>query len=271
MTGSELAAAIKSDKRVYGTLVISPSPFWVSKMSQLGLDFVFIDTEHIPLDRSQVAWMCQAYKALNIGPVVRIPSPDPYQASMALDAGACGIIAPYIETLEQVKILRGAIKLRPLKGKKLADLLEGRIQLSEEEEDYLNTFNRGNLLLLNIESKAGMEALDDMLDVPGVDGVIIGPHDLSINLGIPEQYTHPAFDEAVRTIIRKARAKGVGAGIHYSYGFQPEITWAREEGLNIILHSSDITGFLNYIGNDLKVMKEALGDTGMQDHQSVNI
>lgn len=256
---------------MYGTLVISPSPLWVSKISQLGLDFVFIDTEHIPLDRSQMAWMCQAYKALNIGPVVRIPSPDPYQASMALDAGACGIIAPYIETVEQVKILRGAVKLRPLKGKKLNDLLEGRIQLSREEEEYLNTFNRGNLLLLNIESQAGMDALDDMLDVPGVDGIVIGPHDLSINLGIPEQYTHPAFDEAVRTIIRKARAKGLGAGIHYSYDLQPEITWAREAGLNIILHSSDITGFLNYIGNDLKMMREALGDTGTQEHEHVNI
>jgi 4-hydroxy-2-oxoheptanedioate aldolase len=218
-----------------------------------------------------MAWMCQAYNAQNLAPVVRIPSPDPYQASMALDAGACGIIAPYIETVEQVKTLRGAVKLRPLKGKKLADLLEGRIHLSKEEEEYFTNFNRGNLLFLNIESTAGMEALDEMLDVPGVDGVIIGPHDLSINLGIPEQYSHPDFDKAVRTIISKARAKGVGAGIHYSYGFQPEIIWAKEEGLNIILHSSDITGFLKYIGNDLNTIKEALGDTGLQKHENINI
>lgn len=63
--------------------------------------------------------MCNAYRALGIAPIVRIPSPDPYYASMVMDGGANDIIAPYVETVEQVKALSGAVKLRPIKGMRL--------------------------------------------------------------------------------------------------------------------------------------------------------
>ena len=270
MNGKELAVAIKGGKRVYGTMVFSPSPLLASYISNLGVDFVFIDTEHVPMDRHQLSWMCQAYKALGIAPVVRIPSPDPYQACMAIDAGACGLMAPYLETVEQVKALRGAVKLKPLKGKKLQDVLEGKVQLTKTEEEYLCKSNDQNLLFLNIESRTGMDNLDEMLKVPGVDGVIIGPHDLSISLGIPEQYDHPLFDEAVLNIIKIARANNVGAGNHYSYGIEKEINWAKA-GMNIILNSSDIVGFMKHIGSELKAIKSALGDSESGKNEDVNI
>ena len=229
------------------------------EIKKLGIDFVFIDTEHIPLDRAQLSWMCQTYKALDIAPIVRIQSPDPYQACMTIDAGACGIMAPYIETVEQVRTLKGAVKLRPLKGKKLNDVLDGKVKLSRDEEEYFIKFNQNNLLFLNIESKPGLDALDDMLQIPQIDGIIIGPHDLSINLGIPGNYNHPVFDQAVRAIIQKAKAHNIGVGNHYSCGIEQEIDWAKH-GMNIILHSADITGFLKYIGSDIKAIKKALGD-----------
>jgi 2-keto-3-deoxy-L-rhamnonate aldolase RhmA len=270
MTGKELSTAIKDGTRVYGTLIVSTSPKWAMEIKKLGIDFVFIDTEHIPLERAQMSWMCIAYKSLNIAPVVRIPSPDPYQACMALDAGACGVMVPYVETVEQVKALIGAVKLRPLKGKKLHDVLEGRTQLSSEEEDYLTRYNENNLLLLNIESKPGLDAMDDILELPGVDGVIIGPHDLSISLGIPEQYTHSLFIETVSQIICKARAHNIGVGIHYSYDIEQEIGWANE-GMNITLHGSDLTGFLKYIGSNINTIKKALENDTSLNQKSVNM
>ena len=103
MNPIELGAALRSGARVYGTLVISPAPSWPTQVKRLGLDFVFLDTEHISLDRHQLSWMCQTYSALGIAPLVRIPSPDPYQATMVLDGGAAGVVAPYVETVEQVK------------------------------------------------------------------------------------------------------------------------------------------------------------------------
>ena len=124
MTPSELRECLHTGRKVFGTLIVSPSPRWPEVVATCGLDFVFIDTEHIALDRSQLSWMCQTYQALGIPPLVRIPSPDPYAATMALDGGAAGIIAPYVESVEQVQHLRGAVKMRPIKGLKLQKMLE---------------------------------------------------------------------------------------------------------------------------------------------------
>src|SRR5262249_536207 len=154
------------------------------------------------------SWMCRTYRAMNIAPIVRIPAPDPYQATMALDGGACGIIAPYVETVEQVEALRGAVKFRPLKGKKLQNVLDGKEELNEELESYMEEKRNSQLLIINIESGPALEALDDLLNVPDLDAVLIGPHDLSCSLGVPEQYRHPKFDQAVREILQKARVAG---------------------------------------------------------------
>jgi 4-hydroxy-2-oxoheptanedioate aldolase len=225
----------------------------------VGLDFVFIDTEHMPIQREQLAWMCQTYHALHLAPIVRIPEPDPYRACMALDGGAAGIIAPYVESAAQVRALRGAVKFRPLKGRRLYHALEGRETLEEDLTAYLDQSNAGRVMIVNIESVPALEALDEILDVPDIDALLVGPHDLSLNLGFPEQYHHPAFQEAVRTIIRKARARRVGVGIHFSFGIDQEIAWAKE-GANLILHSSDLFLVRDALTADLETFRQALGD-----------
>jgi len=259
MNGRELSEALRSGRRVYGTCIVSPSPRWPGAVRGLGLDFVFIDTEHIAIEREELCWMCQAYRALGIAPIVRVPKPDPYWACMALDGGAEGVIFPYVETPAQVQALRGATKLRPLKGKRLQDALAGTAELEPELAEYLAKRNAGSVLIVNIESTPALEALDEILAVPQLDAALIGPHDLSCSLGIPEQYQHPRFDEAVRTIIRKARAAGVGVGIHYWASIEQEISWA-EEGANFIVHSTDIVLFGQALKADLARLKQALSD-----------
>lgn len=260
MDGKELRFAFTSRSRVYGTALLSPSPFWPPTVAGLGLDFVFIDTEHIPLERDTVAWMCRTYRALGLAPVVRIPAPDPYQATMALDGGAEGILAPYIESAEQVRRLRGAVKFRPLKGRRLERALEDPGHLEPELAGYLDGRNANCSLLINIESVPAIESLDDILSEGGIEAVIVGPHDLSTNLGVPEQYTHPRFEEAIRTIISRCAARGVSAGIHAFWNNIPqEIEWARL-GANVILHSADLLLFRRAILEDLHQIKSALGD-----------
>ena len=260
MNGDQLSAALHNGTRVYGTCVVSTSPKWPAMIAGTGLDFAFIDTEHMPIQREQLAWMCQAYSALGLSPIVRIPEPDPYQACMALDGGAEGIIAPYVESVAQVRALRGAVKFRPLKGRRLDNILEDREEPEPELAAYLRQWNAGKVMIVNIESVPALEALDDILAVPGLDALLVGPHDLSLNLGIPEQYDHPRFNEAVGTIIRKARAKNVGVGIHYSFGIEKEIAWGKE-GANLILHSSDYFLVKDALSSDLRTFRNALGDS----------
>lgn len=260
MKARDLQDALRSGKRVYGTLVVSPSPKWPMEMQQLGCDFVFIDTEHVALDRQQLSWMCQTYRAMDIAPIVRIPAPDPYQATMALDGGACGIVAPYVETVEQVNALRGAVKFRPLKGQKLQNVLDDKERLEPGLRSYIAGNCDSNLLIVNIESQPAIEALDDILQVPDLDAVLIGPHDLSCSLGIPEQYRHPEFDTAVRTILGKARKAGVGAGLHYWTGMDQQVAWAKEAGLNLIIHKADLLLFVEYMHKEMVQLKDQLGD-----------
>ncbi|MBI4560354.1 MAG: aldolase [Candidatus Hydrogenedentes bacterium] len=257
MNGRELATALRSGQKVYGYCVTSTSPQWLGIASGLKLDFVFIDTEHIPIDRIMLSWMCQVYRAQNVAPIVRIPSPDPYQACMVLDGGASGVIAPYLESVEQVRKLRGAVKVRPLKGRRLENFLEERADLEPKLLTYLRDRNVQNVMIINVESVPALESLDALLAVPDLDAVLIGPHDLSCSLGVPEQYDHPKFMNAVSTIIRKARAAGVGIGIHYSEGIEKEIGWARE-GANFIVHSSDLSAARGALRAEFDALRNAI-------------
>ncbi|NUM55428.1 MAG: aldolase [Candidatus Hydrogenedentes bacterium] len=257
--GESLSLALRGGRRVYGTCITSIAPHWLGMASELRLDFAFLDTEHTPIDRGTLSWLCRYYRELGIAPIVRIPSPDPYQACCALDGGASGIIAPYVETVEQVQSLRGAVKLRPLKGDRLTKILTGEDLPEPELDRYIHERNAGNVLVINVESRPALDRLDDLLAVPGLDAVLIGPHDLSCSLGVPEQYGHPTFLAAVSTIISKSRAANVGVGLHYSEDTNREIEWARE-GANFIVHSSDQHAARMALRAEFDVLRRSMGD-----------
>ncbi len=257
MHAKEFVESLRKGNRLYGTAVLSPSPLWPSAVKETGVDFVFIDTEHTPFDRTVLAWMCQAYKGLGLPPLVRIASPDPHEARRVLDGGASGVLAPYIESAEQVRELVGAVKLRPLKGERLTEALQKKDSLESELKDYLTDRNKENFLMINVESVAAVERLDSILDEPGLDGVIIGPHDLSLSLGLPERYHDPRFEDVVGQIISRVRQRGLSVGIHLSQEAELQIKWAKV-GANIILHSSDIALFRQRLEEDIAAIRRNL-------------
>jgi 4-hydroxy-2-oxoheptanedioate aldolase len=271
MTPATLRRRLLAGDTVFGTLIVSPSPRWPEVVRGCGLDFVFIDTEHIALNRTDLSWMCQTYAALGLPPLVRIPAPDPCAAAMVLDGGAAGVVAPYVETVTQVQALRGAVKLRPIKGQRLRQILDG-VPIEPALKSYLDNGAKNRLLLVNIESVPAIEALDDILDVPDLDGVLIGPHDLSCSLGVPEQYDHSMFMNACETILRKARGAGVGAGIHFWGDTDQQIHFLRL-GVNLLIHSADITLFQKHLRNELDTIKKAIGlyRAGDETDQDVTI
>ena len=271
MTHQQLRAAFRQGQPAYGTLIVSDSPRWPAQVAQIGLDFVFVDTEHIAIDRKELSWMCQVYAGLGLPPIVRIPAPDPYAATMALDAGAVGVVAPYVETVEQVRALRGAVKLRPIKGARLEAVLAGRAKFEPELTAYQQKHSAENILMINIESVPAIERLDALLAVEDLDAVLIGPHDLSSSLGQPERYDTPEFEAALRTIAHKARARGVGVAIHSWMGVAYEAALARV-GFNIFIHSADIIAMKEKLSAEIRELRAALGERGAGGAQTaVNI
>jgi 4-hydroxy-2-oxoheptanedioate aldolase len=260
MTGRELRKAMHDGRRIFGTCVTVCQPGWAELVASTGVDFVFIDSEHMPLGRPELAWMCRAFKALNVAPIVRVPKPDPYWGCMAFDAGATGVVFPYVETVAETEALRGASKLRPLKGASLKSALDDIASLNAETQKYLGDRNASSLMIVNIESQAAIDELDGILAVPGLDALLIGPHDLSINLGVPEQYGSDKFLDAVSTIILKARERHVGAGIHWSGDVDQHISWTRHGG-NFVVHSTDAVLMREAVASKVRTFKEALGET----------
>jgi len=256
---NDLREKLFSGKKVYGTCITSNAPRWPQLVASAQLDFVFLDTEHIALDRAELSRMCRTYQAMGLTPIVRIQSPDPYRASQVIDDGAIGVIAPYLESIDQIRDLVGATKYRPLKGEKLEAILDGNTKPKAELKTYLDEYNKGNLCIANIESIPAVDKLDELLSIEGLDGVFIGPHDLSINMGIPEQYDHPDFIKTVKIIIAKARKYTLGVGIHFSLDPQRQIFWVKE-GVNIIIHSSDMALFSQRLRVDMDLIKAASGD-----------
>ncbi|MBM79501.1 MAG: aldolase [Planctomycetaceae bacterium] len=271
MQGRDIREALRSGKRIYSTAVVASSPLWPKALASAGADFVFIDSEHTPVGRESLAWQCRSYAAVGVTPVVRIPSPCPYEAAKVLDGGAHGFIAPYIETADQVKALTAAARYRPLKGDRVAKAVEDPDTLEPELRDYLERRNADTVFITNIESVPAIENLDEILSVGSVDSVLIGPHDLSCSLGVPEQYEHPKFDEAVREIFKKAREHNVGAGIHFWTNAEQEIDWAKTAGGNLIMHSADLHFFGAHLKQELNELRIALGDDGGQDESEFDV
>jgi 2-keto-3-deoxy-L-rhamnonate aldolase RhmA len=243
---------VKSREPVFGTLVVEfRAPAISQILASAGFDFLIIDMEHGSFDMHLVADMIQVARLSNIVPLVRPPSLTPHFLTKALDAGAIGLMLPHVETSSDVMSIVEAVRYPP-EGKRGCSL--GRAQTDYQSvklASFIEKMNRETFLLIQIESRLGVENLDDILKVPGVDGILIGPTDLSIDLGIPDQLSNDLFVSTVKKIFAACEAHGIAPGIHAN---QIEFAdyWMKS-GAKIITYSSDY-GFL--AGSSRKAMEE---------------
>lgn len=237
MTGAQMREALADGRRVYGTmLALARNPRWAARFAEAGLDYIIIDTEHSPFGRGQVADMIAAIAAVGIAPLVRVPIPDSHYVTMAMDAGAQGILAPYCETPEDVREVVGGVRWRPLKGALLQEALDTG-QLPGELRGYLTDRNADGVVIIGVESVPAVENLEALLDVGEIDAIFIGPHDLSCSLGVPEQYEHPAFEDAIRRVIATCDEREIPVTVHFS-DLRLAQKWI-EEGVRLVLYASD--------------------------------
>lgn len=268
MAGSHLIDRLREGRRVFGIHVMHDGgPAWLHALAGLNSDFVFIDTEHTPVDRSSIALMCRSFSGYGISPSVRIPCPDLHLASQAWDAGAEGVVVPYVESADEIRDIAALARHRPLKGRYLSEVASGKRRLNDETAACLHQRNQNNYLLIGIESVPAIENLDELLNVEGVDGVFIGPHDLSISMEMPEQYADPEYIKTVERIIAAARISGKSAGMHLKPEIAPEPVAKQyfEAGLNWILFSHDATILLQAANESLNRLRVWSGDAPRTD------
>jgi 4-hydroxy-2-oxoheptanedioate aldolase len=244
MQGENIRQSLHSGQPVYGTHFCGlSSSIAVQIMASAPLDFVFMCAEHIPLDRSELATLFQLFAGRGISPAVRIPNACEHHAAMALDAGAQGIVAPYVETVEDVRKVASVVRYRPIKGRMLEQIVTGTRKPAPKTKEFLDRFNRHNYTIIGIESAPAYENLDALINEPGVDGVFIGLHDMSVSLEIPEEWENPKCWEVVEDIVVRCRAAGVGVGLHVHpllHDFE-RVQKLVELGMNWILDGADVT------------------------------
>lgn len=238
MNGAELRAKMQGGQTVYGTMTsYIRNTRWAGLYGRLGFDYLIVDTEHSPNGRAETADLAGALLGVGICPIIRVPTTEPHQTIMALDAGFHGVLVPYCETPEEVRAVVQAARLRPLKGE-LHDRARDREEFpSEASRRYLERRNQNVVMIIGIESVPALERLDAILDVGGIDAIFIGPNDLTISLGIPDEYDHPRFIEAVEHIIKTAQGRGLPAGGHWQT--EENVNRWQGKGSRFILYSSD--------------------------------
>lgn len=192
-----------------GTFTQLGSPIAVECLGRTGLDYVLIDTEHCAVGVEFLTAAITAADAAGITPLVRINEISRSAVLQPLDYGAQGLIVPAVETVEQVEELVRYAKFPPVGNRGYCPTRDGGWGFDDESlqgtETYFARCNRETLLIPQCETQGCLEHIDEITAMEGVDGIFVGPFDLSIALGIPMQFDAPAMKEAMARILEACR------------------------------------------------------------------
>ncbi|MBT9246276.1 HpcH/HpaI aldolase/citrate lyase family protein (plasmid) [Gemmobacter fulvus] len=203
-------------------------------------DWLLIDGEHAPNDIRSLSAQLAVIEGKGPVPILRLPDDDPAKIKQALDIGAQTLLVPMVETGAQAEAILRATRYAPEGIRGVGSAL-ARASRFAAIPDYLTSANAQICLLLQVESRAGLAALDDILAVPGVDGVFIGPSDLAADLRHLGNPGHPEVKAAVLDALRRIRAAGRSAGVlSTDAGFIADCTAA---GANFVGVGIDVTLF----------------------------
>lgn len=191
------------------TLISFPSAEVVELLSKLDLDWLFIDGEHGPFDTPQMQGMLQAASS-NCPCLIRVPSHDAVCIKRALDIGAAGIIVPQIKTAAQACAAVRAAKYPPkgIRGVGLARAHEYGISFS----NYLETADQQISVVIQAETKEAIDNIEEIIAIEDVDAILIGPFDLSANLGHTGEIDHPQVVDAIEKVAQACKNENVKLG-----------------------------------------------------------
>jgi 4-hydroxy-2-oxoheptanedioate aldolase len=197
----------------YGTFVLLGEPALVEMIGYAGFDFVVIDTEHSGNTMEQVGTMVRAAELAGTTPVVRVTANSPEYILRALDAGAGGVLVPQVNTAAEAAAAVRAARYAPLGERGVAGVVRAARYGFISVPDYLTGANRENLVITQVEHMDAVRNLDSILAVEGVDGIFIGPADLSQSMGITGQFNNPGLRQTMHAVIEKTRRTDKWAGI----------------------------------------------------------
>ncbi len=178
-----------------------------------GADFVFYDMEHSGLELGAVRELMAAARGADLVPLVRVPATEYHFIARVLDVGALGVIVPTVETREQAELIIRSAKYAPQGRRGVALGIAHDDFTGGDVAEKLRRANEETMVVVLIESAQGVENVEEILAVEGIDVGWIGHFDLTQSMGIPGQFDHPRFHQAVDRVVEACRRRGVAPGI----------------------------------------------------------
>lgn len=234
----DLARRLRAGEVVIGPLLFDLLTQGLAvTLADVGWDFVLLDLEHAPFDASAVAAFMLAGRSAGLATIVKLPDLERSGVQRYLDYGAAGIQAPHVESVEEVRRLVRWSRYPPV-GERGQVFGLGNTGFKLVDRDrYVREANAGVLTLAMIETRAGVESVEAILD-GSPDVIFIGTGDLSSSYGVPGQMTHPIVLEAAERVLAACKARGVAVAINAE---EPAVArrWI-ERGVQMIACSSDL-------------------------------
>ncbi len=242
----------------YGAWLHVPGSLSAELIAKQGFDWVAIDLQHGGIDYSEGFVMLQAISTSPATPFVRVPTNEPGIIGRVLDAGAMGVVVPMVNTAADAAAAVAACRYFPAGSRSFGPVRAGLYTGG----DYFATANEQIVCIVMIETEEAYRNLDEILAVPGVDAVYVGPSDLSITLGqAPRMDAEGAFSAIRQAVPAAARARGIVAGIH---GDASLAELNARAGYRMLTVTSDV-GLLFASGADLARAKQAVADIESED------
>jgi len=242
LKSSSVKKKLKEGGRCFGTMLrMLRQPHAIALCASQGWDYVIADTEHNDYSLETLSGFCLASKYVEMDLYVRVPDKQYHLMAQMLDIGPEGLVLPQVRNEEEIKQILAATKYAP-DGRRGVSISE-TVTLFEciGQEAYTQWANTELMNIIQIESEEGINNLQSIVSAEGVDAVMIGPADLSQDMGIPGQLEHTRMEEAFREVILQCEKFGVAPGIHFS-NMEYVRKWVKE-GMRFITYSYD-TKFL---------------------------
>jgi 4-hydroxy-2-oxoheptanedioate aldolase len=219
-----------------GTFLNLGSSLTAEIAGQAGFDWLLIDMEHGAGNRNELLLQLQALESSASVPLVRIAWNDPVIAKQVLDLGAAGIMVPYVQTAEEAQRAVASMRYPPA-GVRGVAVMNRACGFGPGFNDYFQTASSKLLTLLQIESPAAVENIDEIAAVDGADVLFVGPMDLSVGLGVPQQWEHQRLRSALDKVVNACHKAGKTAGTIVSN--ETELERAIADGFTMLAFSSD--------------------------------
>ncbi|TMM52420.1 aldolase/citrate lyase family protein [Sulfitobacter sabulilitoris] len=204
--------ALSEGETLFGCWLGLANGYTAEIMGTAGFDWLLIDGEHSPNDLPTIRDQLQVVSASDSHPIVRVPIGETWIIKQVLDAGAQTVLVPMVESADQARELVRACRFPPV-GDRGVGYAMARASNFGQTTNYGPTADAQICLLVQVENRAGLAALDEILQVEGVDGVFIGPADLAASLGHLGDMMHDTVQSTIMDALQRISASGKAAGI----------------------------------------------------------